>query len=331
MEKINQKILKVPALLLLSVIMAGCYGGATPDNGGDTANSVVPAVEAVKARYGALPLTERLSGTVRADNQVMLSPEIAGPIAQVYVQNGDRVEQGDALVKIKDDQYQEQLQQAQAGANISRAQLKQAQSELRQLQGQFERIKSLRERDLSSEQEFENIQSQVESAEADVELAQAQLEQAQATIQEQQNLLNNTVVRAPITGTVGQRNAEVGMQVSSSTQLFIIGNLQSVKIEVVLTEDMLNTIDIGQRALVYVNQRSNNEQPLEATVARISPFLNDVTRSTEAEIEVTNNEEMLKPGMFVPVDILYGDSQQATLIPTSALYTDPESGNEGFL
>lgn len=38
---------------------------------------------------------------------------------------------------------------------------------------------------------------------------------------------------------------------------------------------------------------------------------------------------MLKPGMFVPVDILYGDSQQATLIPTSALYTDPESGNEG--
>lgn len=315
-------------LFLSLTLLAGCSGNETENSETDAAG-VIPAVEAVQAKYGSLPLTERLSGTVRAENQVRLSPEISAPIERVYVQDGDKVQKGDPLVKLQDDQYREQYQQAQAGANITRAQLKQAQSRLKQLEGQLGRIQQLRDKELSSEQEYENIVSQVESAQADVDLAKAQLEQAQATMQEQQNLLAKTTIRAPISGTVGQRNAEVGMQVNSSTQLFIIGNLEEVTIEVVLTDNMMSTISVGQNAIVYLNRGTENERPIEATVARISPFLNDVTRSTEAEIEVTNNERLLKPGMFVPVDILYGDSQQATLIPTSAIYTNPANGNEG--
>lgn len=316
-------------LLIFSIfILTGCYGESSDENT-EEQRGMIPAVEAVKAKYGSLPLTERLSGTVRAENQVILSPEISGKIQQVYVQDGDQVQKGAPLVKLEDDQYREQYQQAQAGTNITKAQLKQAQSRLKQLEGQLGRIQQLRDKGLSSEQEYENILSQVESARADVDLAQAQLEQAQATMQEQQNLLAKTTIRAPISGTVGQRNAEVGMQVNTSTQLFIIGNLEEVKIEVVLTEDMLSEISVEQRAIVYLNRGSENERPIEATVARISPFLNNVTRSTEAEIEVENNETLLKPGMFVPVDILYGDSRQATLVPTSALYSDPNTGNEG--
>lgn len=316
------------SIAVVCFLLSGC--GYQSESGGENENeSNIPAVEAVKARYGSLPLSERLSGTVRADNQVTLSPEISGPVERVYVQDGDKVQQGDPLVKLKDDRFREQFQQAKAGANISQAQLKQAQSQLRQLQGQFERIKKLREKDMSSEQEFENIQSQVESAQADVDLAQAELEQARATMQEQQNMLDNTVIRAPIAGTVGQRNAETGMQVTPSTQLFVIGNLDNVIVEVVLTEDMMTFIEVGQDALVYTNNNSEDRQTVKATVARISPFLNNVTRSTEAEIEVENQEQMLNPGMFVPVDILYGDSRQATIIPTSALYTDPQTGEEG--
>lgn len=315
-------------LFLSTLFMAGCYGNDSESNAEDNAG-LIPAVEAVRAQYGSLPLTERLSGTVRAKNQVMLSPEISGQIERVYVDDGDQVRQGDPLVKLEDDQYREQYQQTQAGASIARAQLKQAQARLNQLESQLNRVQQLRDRGLSSEQEYENILSQTESARADVDLAQAQLAQARATMQEQQNLLAKTTIRAPISGTVGQRNAEVGMQVNSSTQLFIIGNLEEVTIEVVLTEEMLGRISVGQNAIVYLNRGGENQRPIEATVARISPFLNNVTRSTEAEIEVKNNESLLKPGMFVPVDILYGDSQQATLIPTSAIYTNPANGNEG--
>jgi len=65
---------------------------------------------------------------------------------------------------------------------------------------------------------------------------------------------------------------------------------------------------------------------LEGTVARISPFLDEVSRSTEAEIRILNSDPRLRPGMFLPVDILYGDSVQATLIPSSAIFTDRNTG-----
>lgn len=119
------------------------------------------------------------------------------------------------------------------------------------------------------------------------------------------------------------------MQVSPSSQIFTIGDLSKLRVEVVLTENMMNYVEPGQTVRVYTGSQGKKQNVITAEVSRISPFLNDVTRSTEAEIDVTDGNHSLRPGMFVPVDILYGESQQATLIPTSALYTNPNSGREG--
>jgi multidrug efflux pump subunit AcrA (membrane-fusion protein) len=143
-------------------------------------------------------------------------------------------------------------------------------------------------------------------------------------------MLSKTVIRAPISGTVGQRNAETGMQVNSSTQLFIIGDLDNLRVEVILTDRMLENIEVGQTARIFTSSNPSDGEFIEAELSRISPFLNNVTRSTEGEIEVTNKNDMLRPGMFVPVDILYGESQQATLVPTSAIYNDPTTGEDGI-
>src|SRR5699024_6647129 len=93
------------------------------------------------------------------------------------------------------------------------------------------------------------------------------------------------------------------------------------------TADMLSYIEVGQTARIYVN--ADSVPYIEGKIAHISPFLNDVTRSTEAEIAVPNEKQLLKSGMFVPVDILYGDSRSATLLPTSAIYTHPQTGEMG--
>lgn len=293
-------------------------------------NRSIPAVEAVEARYGSLPLSERLSGTVIARNQVEIYPEISGRIAEVLVQDGQRVEEGEPIIRIEDRQYEEQVQQAEANLRINRAQLRQAESRYKELESRYNRQKRLADQDLSSEQELETLAAELESAEADVELAEAQVDQAQSDLEEQEDQLSKTVVRAPINGTVGQRNAERGMQISSSTQLFTIGDLDQLRVQVILTDNMLRNIEIGQSARVYTGFTvDGSENVLDAELARISPFLNNVTRSTEAEIDVENEGDRLRPGMFVAVDILYGESEQATLIPTSSLYTDPETGEEG--
>ncbi|MFH5830982.1 efflux RND transporter periplasmic adaptor subunit [Halalkalibaculum sp. DA384] len=315
--------------LVAVFFVVSCSDEASQGNSDSPTNSVIPAVEAVEARYGSLPLSERLSGTVIAENQVELYPEISGRVAEVLVSNGGEVQKGDPLVRLDDTQYREQVQQAEASYRISNARLKQARARLRQLEAEYKRTKTLADRDLSSELEMETLEAQMASAEADVELAEAELERAQSTLEEQKEMLQRTVIRAPITGSVGQRNAEVGMQVGTGTHLFTIGNLGDLRVEVVLTEDMLNRIEIGQTAEIMAPTRDGQTEIIQAELSRISPFLNPVARSTEAEIDVSNEKGLLRPGMFVAVDILYGESEQATLLPTSALYTDPQTGEEG--
>lgn len=315
-------------LLLAALTLTSCYGSSEGNGNNRSQDSTIPAVEAVQARYGSLPLSERLSGTVIAQNQVSLYPEISGKISEVHVQNGDAVQKGDPIVSLEDNQYQEQVQQAEAALRINRARLKQAKARYQELEAQYKRTKKLSDQELSSELEMETLQAQMSSAEADVELAEAQVSQSESNLQEQKEILAKTVIRAPISGSVGQRNAEVGMQVNSSTQLFTIGDLNNLRVEVVLTESMLNDVNVGQTARIYAGSDAN-QQIIEAELSRISPFLNNVTRSTEGEIDVRNDTDRLRPGMFVPVDILYGESQQATIVPTSAIYTDPSTGEDG--
>lgn len=319
--------LTISTLLFFTII--SCSDKESPQQQGQM-NMVIPAVEAVQSKYGALPLVERFSGNVVSENQILLFPEVNAQIAEVYVENGDQVKKGDPLVKLQDEPFRKQLQQADAGLKINIARLKQAQARLSELEGQYNRIQTLAQKDLSSDVEIEQINAQKISAEADVELAEAQVDQSRALVEERQNQLTKTTIKAPVTGTIGQRNAQPGMQASSSTPLFMIGDLSKLRIEIVLTENMLNKIKVGQTATISVLDSNGEPVTLTAELSRISPFLNETTRSTEAEIDVNNQSGLLSPGMYVPVDVYFGESQQATLIPISALFIDPNTGTEGI-
>ena len=192
---------------------------------------------------------------------------------------------------------------------------------------QFERTETLAEKDLVSDLDLETQRAQVDAAAASYERTLAQVDQAKATIEERQAALARTVIRAPINGRIGQRQAEVGMRVSGNTQLFTIGNLANVRVEASLTESMLSYIEEGQSA--RISSEIIEDTAIVMPLSRISPFLEESSFSTVAEIDVPNSGGLLKPGMFVSVDVFYGESQQATVIPNSALYEDPNSGALG--
>ena len=284
-------------------------------------NLVIPAVEAVQSQYGSLPLVERFSGNVISENQIELYPETNAQIAEVYVENGDKVTKGQPLVKLQDEPFKKQLQQAQAGLRINEARLKQADARLKELEAQFKRITALAEKNLTSELQIEQINAQKTSAEADVELAKAQIDQSRALVDERKNQLSKTVINSPVTGTIGQRNARVGMQATTNTKIFTIGDLSKLRVEIVLTENLLSRIKVGQTATITINDANGIPRTISAELSRISP---------EAEIDITNAEDILNPGMYVPVDVHFGESQQATLIPTSAIFIDPQTGREGI-
>jgi len=326
----SSKQIILSAFLVLLSFSCSKQDAAVQDK--SKANKVTPTVEAVKAEYGSLPLVERLSGNVKAENQVVLSAEISGVIDQILVENGQFVQKGELLIKMNDVSQTQQLNQALAGLKIADARVKQAEAALNARLAQYKRAKSLASKKLSSDFELETALAQKISAQADLDLAKAQHEQAQALVNERKQALSRTEITAPIEGTVGSRNAEKGMQVSQNTPLITIGNLSDLRIEVILTEELVQKVNIGQTVELIVESNSIVDEKIaivKAEISRISPFLNESTRTTMAEIDISNSGLALKPGMYIPVDILYGESTKATLIPKSALFTDPKTGSVG--
>lgn len=310
-------------VLFLVIFFSGCNSETNQER----TSAVIPAVEVVQAQFGGLPLEERLNGIVRAANQVDIYPRITAPIEEVYVQNGDQVHQGAALIRLRDTEYRERLRQAEASLRINMAQRRQAQAALGEIESQLRRERILASRELSSEMEIEQLEARLESAEASVELANAQVEQARSTVDEMTEALEQTVIRAPVNGTVGQRNAEIGMQVNGNTRLFTIGDLTESKITINLTERMLGYIRTGQTVRIF--SENIPDTAFIAQLSRISPFLGIGSFSTEAEIDIDNPDGLLMPGMFVTVDVLYGESEQTTIIPLSAIYRHPQTGETG--
>jgi RND family efflux transporter MFP subunit len=167
----------------------------------------------------------------------------------------------------------------------------------------------------------------VEAARAAARRAAAEIRVGEGALDEQADVHRQTVVRAPIAGRVGQRNAEVGMRVDDQTPLFTIGRLEQVRVEVPVTQEILARVKPGDR--VEIGVPGVDAAPLEAEVSRISPFLAAGSFSAEVEIDLPNRSGTLVPGMFVTVDINYGSSEQATLVPASAVYDDPTTGEVG--
>jgi HlyD family secretion protein len=314
-------------LLIPSVMLLFMFVACSSDVSNESSAGVIPAVEIVQAQFGGLPLEERLNGIVRAANQVDIYPRISAPVEEVFVQNGDQINRGDALLRLRDTEYRERLRQAEASLRINIAQRRQAEAALGEIESQLRRERILASRDLSSEMEIEQLEARLESAEASVDLANAQVEQARSNVEEQNEALQQTIIRAPVTGTVGQRNAEIGMQVNGNTSLFTIGDLSRSKITINLTERMLGYITSGQTVRIFSENIADTV--LTAQISRISPFLGIGSFSTEAEIDIDNPDGLLLPGMFVTVDVLYGESEQTTIVPLSAVYRHPQTGETG--
>lgn len=315
-----------------SLLFAGCSDSGDQAPGGPggfpgMGAASIPSVEAVQSRIGSLPLEERLSGTVRALNQVLIFSEISAPVVRVAAQNGEYVEAGAPLVYLRDKQYQDQVTQAEAALEIATADARRAEASLREVRSRIERNRQLAEKELLSSQEMETLEAELSSAEAAVAQADARISQAEATLEERRETLRRTVIRAPTSGYVGQRNAEVGMRVDQNTPLYVIGDFDNVVIDVSVTDEMITRIEPGQTALITIDTRPDTT--IVAEVSRMSPFIEAGSFSAQAEIDVPNPGRVLRPGMFVAVDVLYGESRQATLVPESAVFENPTNGRMG--
>ena len=297
------KFLKIP-ILLLGLSLFGCAEQEAPlefEQAPVETRDIVATVEA--------------AGVVEPKIAVEVKSKASGEILEMHAETGDRVDQDTLLVQIDKRTPRNRLAQAEAQLKAANARLKIAQS-------QMERSETLHGAGTLSETEYETAVLEYANAEAQVVASQVELENTLIA-------MDDTEIRAPITGTIIEKHVETGQVISSPTQdvgggtlLLKMADLTSVQVRTLVDETDIGKIRPGMNASVTVAAYPN--QPFRGTVLKIEPqaILEQNVTMFAVLINISNEEELLKPGMNAEVEISIVERLNVLAVPTAALRTD---------
>ena len=150
--------------------------------------------------------------------QVTISPEVSGEIIDLPVKEGQHVNKGDLLVKIKPDYYTAALNQAKAGYESSLAGKQQSEANLEKAQADYTRNKELFDAKLISASDFIGFKAGYNVAKAQVESATHQVDVAKAAVDSAEDSLDKTTIVSPLTGTIIKLNSQLGERVLGTVQ-----------------------------------------------------------------------------------------------------------------
>jgi len=317
----NRKLVLAGVFLLAGLIAFRLYQEWPADDA--AASFQVPpggfgrSVNSAVAEYGAVSEAVTLVGSLRAQEQVDVNPRVSGRVKTVLVDIGDRVQAGDLLAEIEDDELLQQLQQSDAALDVNRAMVEQRVLELRNQEVNLERARGLQDSGLMSAEELEQAQTRFDVAQAQVNLARAQQGQSEASHRELQIRHDQMSITAPMSGFVGRRWIDRGASVNSNTPIVTIVNLTTLELVAAVPEREVAKVETGASGTVYVDALPGEH--FVGRVARISPLLDPQTRTAQVEVVVANTDGRLRAEMFARVELSLGSNREALRIPRQAL------------
>ena len=212
-----------------------------------------------------------------------------------YTRNERLLESGD-VARTAFDQRKSQVEQARA----------QYQSAVNTANQRFQAIKT--------------AEAQVRTAEATVKASQAGVDAGKTQESSAQKGLGDATVRAPISGYISERSANLGEFISTSNKVATIVRTSVLRLNIDIPEQAVGQIKVGQS--VSLQTTAYPDRNFAGTVARIAPNLNPTSRTLTVEAEVENGDGLLKPGQFATVRIAQSQSQPAVMIPATAVKTE---------
>ena len=251
----TRRILLILGVLLGALVLIGAVGWATGFLGGGEEGV---AVEASEAERRTVTQVVTAFGRVQPEVEIVISPDVPGEIVELPVREGDRVQKGALLARVKPDDYIAQAQQAQAGVSQAQARLAESRASLNQAEIDFNRSKSLYEREVISESTFQTAKSTYEQAQAQLEAAKYAVESAQAQRREAGEQIAKTEIYSPMTGVVSKLSVEEGERVvgtsqMAGTEMMRIARLDQMELEVDVNENDVVNVALGDSAAVEVD------------------------------------------------------------------------------
>ena len=280
-------------------------------------------------------------GTLAAREEVVVSSEVAGRVAKLAHDLGDKVSEGTPLVELDPEKARYRADTQRAALAQARAkygapadgdlppldqvpEVVSSAAQLAEATQQLDRAKSLAARKLVAQSDLDAAQTRYDTAKAAHDQALASARQLRADIEAQSSSLQlaerelrDTVIRAPFEGYVAERLVALGQFVQPQTPIMRIVGLQPLKLTAVVPEKFAPWIETGRPIVVHVD--AYPDQPFDGKVVRISPSVNLKSRAFAIEGEVPNPEGRLKPGTFARVQIATDHVDRAVTIPASAV------------
>ncbi len=288
---------------------AGGQGGA----GGGRAQAVQTSVVA----SGKVSEKIMLTGSLKAKEQVDVTPKIPGRITKLTVDVGQQVKRGALIATIEDDEIQQQLERSKASLAVVDASIAQRDAELNNAKSDLDRRSKLVSEGLLPRSELDTLDTRVRVAQAQLELTRAQRRQSEAEQRELTIRQSQTRVYAPLTGVVARRQLGLGAMASGNTPIVTIVSENPMVIEAKTSERDIARIRRG--AAVKVTIDSLPGQNFSGRVLRIAPQLDAQTRNGMVEIEIPNRNGALKGEMFARAELNLGSERNTILLPRDAL------------
>ena len=289
----GQKRASIPGASVTTAAPAGKGAGGAGGTPGAGA-----AVEAVKVASAQITKSITAVGSLRSDESITVRPEVAGRIAAIGFQEGQRVPKGATLLRLDPAITQAEVQQAQANLTLAKA--------------KYERAVELQGKGFISGQAKDEAENNLKVAEAGLALTQAKLAK--------------TEVKAPFTGVIGLRVVSVGDYVKEGADIVNLESIDALKVDFRVPEIYLKQVTVGQT--LEVNLDALPGKTYEGKVYAINPLVDAAGRAIVIRAQVRNQDTALRPGMFARVRLFTKLPAEALVLPEQAMVPQ---GDEQFV
>ena len=338
----NNKILKillpiVAVLLILAVIgkKQGWFGKAA---------MVKVAVENIEKRTIIETITA--NGKIQPEKEVKISPDVSGEIVELTVREGDPVQRGQLLLRIRPDTYISQRDRSLAAISSARARLAQSEAQFTQADLSFRRNKQLFDEQTISKSDYEQAEASYTVAKAEVDAAKYAVISAEASLKEANENLTKTSIYAPMSGTVSMLLVELGERVAGTnlmagTELLRVADLSRMEARVEVNENDIVRVKLGDTAVIEVDayldkkfsgvvtEIANSAKTTGVSADQVTNFDVKILVLPESYQELVKNGSTnpFRPGMSATVDIQTESKDDVLSVPIQSVTTRTDTIN----
>ena len=301
-------VIALLAVLVIAAAMAFVRrGGAVPV---ETVEVTAPS-GAGPGSGGAGTTSVTANGYVVARTRASVSAKIPGRLASLTVDGGSVVKRGDVIARLDNADYQAAVAEAQANLATTRAQVIEAESARDQAMRDSRRVQEIRstQPELMSAQEAENASSSVSQTSARAAAAKARVDAARASLRFAQANLENTYIRAPFSGTVLRKEAEVGEVVAPSVgggltrgAVVTMADLTTLEVEVDVNEAYIARVRHDQPARITLDAYPDTS--FRGSVRQVVPTADRQRATVQVKVSILDRDPRILPEMGARVDFI---------------------------